>query len=61
MSDTIYPPPRWFKDAVRDWLDAHTAAALPHRIGDLFTRITRAQPPDLRVVADSVSGVQEHG
>lgn len=49
---TLYPPPRWFREAVQEWLDAHQAAVLPHRIADLWTRVANSTPPDLRLVHD---------
>lgn len=47
---TQYPAPRWFREAVQSWIGETPYEALWHRTGDLWTRITNAQPPDLRLI-----------
>lgn len=47
---SIYPAPRWFREAVLEWLAATPADLLRHRTGDLFIRVVIAQPPQFRVV-----------
>ena len=51
MSASNYPAPRWFREAVRDWIGEYgILCEREYAISDLFTRLARSQPPDLRVV-----------
>jgi|GEM_PF-4593534 len=51
LQDTlVYRAPRWFREVVNDWLAQTPPAPLAANINDLWTRIAKAQPPDLRVV-----------
>lgn len=51
MSDSLYPAPRWFRETVQEWLRDTPPAPYNAAIHDLWTRIAKAQPPNLRVVA----------
>lgn len=51
QDSVMYPAPRWFREVVNDWLAQTPPAPLAANINELWTRIAKAQPPDLRVVA----------
>ena len=47
----MYPAPRWFREAVREWIGEYgILCEREYAISDLFTRLAKSQPPDLRVV-----------
>jgi hypothetical protein len=54
----IYPAPRWFREAVAEWLDETPHERHRYRIGDLFTRIVNAQP-HLRMVEGVAAALPE--
>ena len=56
MNGSLYPAPRWFREVVNEWLAQTPPAPLAANINELWTRIAKAQPPDLRVVTSLGKG-----